>query len=127
MPWATRCGSPSLTPASTGGTRGGTGSARPPRPSRRPAAARSSVLAGAGDGSRAARGVRGDPRGGVAGSAADALVSATGGCALAVLTADCAPVALASPEGVIGVAHAGWRGLVAGVLRRTVEQMGALG
>ncbi len=40
--------------------------------------------------------------------------------ALAVLTADCAPVALASPEGVLGVAHAGWRGLRAGVVEATV-------
>ena len=54
-------------------------------------------------------------------------MSATPGCALAVLTADCAPVALASPEGVFGVAHAGWRGLVAGVLERTVDAMRALG
>jgi YfiH family protein len=62
-----------------------------------------------------------------AGSRADAAVTDRAGCALAVLTADCAPVALASPEGVIGVAHAGWRGLVAGVLERTVDAMRALG
>lgn len=58
---------------------------------------------------------------------ADAAVSAHGDVALAVLTADCAPVALASPEGVIGVAHAGWRGLVAGVIGATVDAMVALG
>jgi YfiH family protein len=62
-----------------------------------------------------------------AGAQADAAVTAEAGCALAVLTADCAPVALASPEGVIGVAHAGWRGLVAGVLEATVAEMRALG
>jgi YfiH family protein len=62
-----------------------------------------------------------------AGSRADAAVTAERGCALAVLTADCAPVALASPEGVLGAAHAGWAGLVAGVLPRTVEAMSALG
>ena len=62
-----------------------------------------------------------------AGARADAAVSAHPGCALAVLTADCAPVALAAPEGVIGAAHAGWAGLVAGVLERTVEAMAALG
>ncbi len=62
-----------------------------------------------------------------AGTRADAAVSAQAGCALAVLTADCAPVALTSPEGVIGAAHAGWSGLAAGVLERTVESMGALG
>ncbi|MFN2606486.1 MAG: polyphenol oxidase family protein [Acidimicrobiales bacterium] len=57
----------------------------------------------------------------------DALVTATPGCALAVLTADCAPVVLASPEGVVGVAHAGWRGLAAGVLERTVGALRGLG
>ena len=62
-----------------------------------------------------------------AGTRADAAVTATDGCALAVLTADCAPVALASPEGVIGVAHVGWAGLTAGILERTLEAMGALG
>jgi len=62
-----------------------------------------------------------------AGSRADAAVSAEAGCALAVLTADCAPVALASPEGVIGVAHAGWRGVLAGILEATVAEMRALG
>jgi copper oxidase (laccase) domain-containing protein len=46
---------------------------------------------------------------------------------LAVLTADCAPVALASPEGVLGVAHAGWRGLRAGVIEATVTRMRRLG
>lgn len=62
-----------------------------------------------------------------AGSRADAAVTTEAGCALAVLTADCAPVALGSPEGVVGVAHAGWRGLLAGVVERTVERMRALG
>jgi len=62
-----------------------------------------------------------------AGEVADAAVCATAGCAIAVLTADCAPVVLDSPEGVFGVAHAGWVGLVAGILERTVEEMRALG
>jgi YfiH family protein len=62
-----------------------------------------------------------------AGEVADAAVSATPGCAIAVLTADCAPVVLDSPEGVFAVAHAGWVGLLAGVLERTVEHMRALG
>src|SRR5579875_3709879 len=65
--------------------------------------------------------------GGCRGEAADAAVTRAGGAALAVLTADCAPVALASPEGVIGVAHAGWRGLEAGVIEATVEAMRRLG
>jgi polyphenol oxidase len=68
-----------------------------------------------------------DAPGGSAGEAADACVSAVPGVALAVVTADCAPVAFASPEGVIGVAHAGWRGLVAGVIEETVAAMRALG
>ena len=53
----------------------------------------------------------------VEGGEADALVSSTGGLALAVLVADCVPVLLvdeASPR--FGVVHAGWRGLAAGVL-----------
>jgi purine-nucleoside/S-methyl-5'-thioadenosine phosphorylase / adenosine deaminase len=62
-----------------------------------------------------------------AGERADAAVTDRAGCALAVLAADCAPVALAGSEGLIGVAHAGWRGLVAGVVERTVAEMRALG
>jgi len=62
-----------------------------------------------------------------AGSTADSAVTDQAGCALAVLTADCAPVALASAEGVVGVAHAGWRGLEAGVLEQTVAAMRTLG
>ncbi len=57
----------------------------------------------------------------------DALVTARSDVALGVLTADCAPVALASPEGVIGAAHAGWAGLAMGILERTVEAMRSLG
>ncbi len=59
---------------------------------------------------------------------ADALVTNRPGIALGILTADCAPVLLADPEaGVIGAAHAGWRGAVDGVLTRTVDAMIALG
>ncbi|MDQ1358562.1 MAG: purine-nucleoside/S-methyl-5-thioadenosine phosphorylase / adenosine deaminase [Acidimicrobiaceae bacterium] len=68
-----------------------------------------------------------DAPGGGAGTAADAAVSATPEVALAVLTADCAPIAFASPEGVIGVAHAGWRGLAGGVIEETVASMRAAG
>lgn len=64
--------------------------------------------------------------GGGAGQEADAAVTAVPGAPLAVFTADCAPVALAG-DATLGVAHAGWRGLVAGVLPRTVEAMRALG
>ena len=45
-----------------------------------------------------------------AGSKADASVTAQGDCVLAVLTADCAPVALVSREGIVGAVHAGWCG-----------------
>jgi YfiH family protein len=62
-----------------------------------------------------------------AGTKADAAVTTEQGCALAVLTADCAPVALASANGVIGVAHAGWRGAAAGVIEAIVTEMRALG
>jgi YfiH family protein len=68
-----------------------------------------------------------DSPGGAAGRAADGAVTAAPGTALAILTADCAPVALASPEGVIGAVHAGWRGLMAGVVEETVAAMRGLG
>ncbi len=59
---------------------------------------------------------------------ADALVTATPGVALSVLTADCQPVLFADPQaGVIGAAHAGWRGSVDGVLEATLAAMEALG
>jgi polyphenol oxidase len=61
-----------------------------------------------------------------AGVAADAAVTRMPGCHLAVRTADCVPVVLLG-DGAVGVAHAGWRGLLAGVVERTVEAMGALG
>jgi YfiH family protein len=58
----------------------------------------------------------------------DGLVTATPGVALGILTADCAPVLLADPEArVIGAAHAGWKGAVAGVLENTVAAMEELG
>ena len=66
--------------------------------------------------------------GGHAGAEADAAVTAVPGAVLAVHTADCAPVLLASADGaVVGAAHAGWRGVVAGVLEHTVEEMVRLG
>lgn len=65
--------------------------------------------------------------GGGAGEAADAAVTTVVGATLAVLTADCAPVALGSSEGVVGIAHAGWKGLRAGVIEATVKAMRRLG
>lgn len=59
---------------------------------------------------------------------ADAMVCATPGIALAILTADCEPVLFADPgAGVIGAAHAGWKGAIDGVLEATVAAMVALG
>jgi len=59
---------------------------------------------------------------------ADALVTATPGLVLSVLTADCQPVLFADPEaGVIGAAHAGWRGTLDGVLEATIATMVSLG
>src|SRR5690606_9906278 len=54
----------------------------------------------------------------------DAAVTSTPGVVLAVLSADCLPVLFAADDGsVIAAAHAGWRGLLAGVLERTLEAM----
>jgi YfiH family protein len=62
------------------------------------------------------------------GQKADALVTALPGVALSVLTADCQPVLFADAKaGVIGAAHAGWRGALSGVLERTIDAMEALG
>ncbi len=59
---------------------------------------------------------------------ADALVTATPGLALSVLTADCQPVLFADTKArVIGAAHAGWRGALDGVLTATVDAMVSLG
>ena len=59
---------------------------------------------------------------------ADALVTATPGLALSILTADCQPVLFSDPiAGVIGAAHAGWRGALDGVLEATIAAMEALG
>jgi YfiH family protein len=58
--------------------------------------------------------------------AADAAVSTTPGRVLAVLTADCLSVVLADEAGsVVGAAHAGWKGLAAGVLEATLALMQA--
>ncbi|WP_210165403.1 peptidoglycan editing factor PgeF [Devosia chinhatensis] len=60
--------------------------------------------------------------------AADAAVTATRGIGLAILTADCTPILLADPiAGVLGAAHAGWRGAVDGIIGNTVEAMLSLG
>jgi len=59
---------------------------------------------------------------------ADAMVTDRPGIALGILTADCAPLLLADPnKGVIGAAHAGWRGALHGVAQATVAAMRELG
>lgn len=59
---------------------------------------------------------------------ADALVTDRPGVLLGIVTADCAPLLLADAEaGVVGAAHAGWRGALDGVAERTVEAMETLG
>lgn len=63
-----------------------------------------------------------------AGEAADAMVTDRPGIALGIVTADCAPILFADAEaGVIGAAHAGWRGAVAGIIDATVAAMLRLG
>jgi YfiH family protein len=67
-----------------------------------------------------------DVPGAHAGEDADAAVTRVDHAPLVVMTADCAPVALVAGHGdatVVAVAHAGWRGLVAGVIRHTVDSM----
>ena len=55
---------------------------------------------------------------------ADAVVTATPGVVLGIVTADCGPILFADAEaGVVGAAHAGWRGLAAGVLEATLDSL----
>lgn len=59
---------------------------------------------------------------------ADAVVTATPGIVVGVLTADCGPVLLADMEArVVAAAHAGWRGALEGILESTIATMEALG
>ena len=59
---------------------------------------------------------------------ADALATRTPGTLLGILTADCVPVLFADAEaGVVGAAHAGWKGALAGVTDATLDAMESLG
>lgn len=59
---------------------------------------------------------------------ADAMVTNKPGLILGILTADCTPVLFADTKnGVVGAAHAGWKGALGGVLENTVAAMEALG
>lgn len=69
-----------------------------------------------------------DARPGLPPPRADASVSRAPGIACAVLVADCLPVLLASPDGrTVGAAHAGWRGLAAGVIENALAALCELG
>lgn len=58
----------------------------------------------------------------------DAVVTSLRGCCIGVSTADCVPVLLYDDrQQIVGAAHAGWRGMVAHVIRNTVEQMISIG
>lgn len=61
------------------------------------------------------------------GDEADALVTAAAMVPIAIQTADCGAVLFSSPEGVVGAAHAGWRGVLAGIVEATVEAMRLIG
>jgi len=62
------------------------------------------------------------------GARADAMVTATPGIALGVLSADCQPVLFADHHArVVAAAHAGWKGALSGVLEATLDAMEELG
>jgi YfiH family protein len=59
---------------------------------------------------------------------ADAMVTDRAGIALGILTADCAPILLADADAcIIGAAHAGWKGALAGVIEQAIVRMEQLG
>ncbi len=59
---------------------------------------------------------------------ADALVTRTPGLVIGALTADCCPVLFADPDaGIVGAAHAGWRGALSGIIAATVVAMESIG
>ncbi len=59
---------------------------------------------------------------------ADAIVTRRPGMAIAILTADCAPVLMADTTvGIVGAAHAGWKGAIGRVLESTIDEMERLG
>ena len=68
-----------------------------------------------------------DGPGGAIGETGDALVASAPGAALVVLVADCAPVAMVGDNGAYAAVHAGWRGLVAGVVEQAARRLRSLG
>jgi polyphenol oxidase len=65
--------------------------------------------------------------GAVTGVDGDGLCTTVPAAPISVRVADCAPVVLADPAGVVAVLHAGWRGLMAGIIAEGVAAMGRLG
>jgi hypothetical protein len=65
--------------------------------------------------------------GAVAGADGDGLCTTVAGAPISVRTADCAPIVLADPAGAVAVLHAGWRGLMAGIVAQGVAAMRRLG
>jgi polyphenol oxidase len=59
----------------------------------------------------------------LAGQLADAAITNQTNHAVSVITADCAPIALWTKSGAVGVVHAGWKGLEAGIIERTIEAL----
>ncbi len=57
----------------------------------------------------------------------DGMVSSARNVGLGILVADCAPVALSSPEGIFAAVHAGWQGVLKGVLPEAVRMMRSAG
>ena len=56
------------------------------------------------------------------------MVTSTPGLALAILTADCVPILFADTKaGVIGAAHAGWKGALGGIIKSTLNRMESIG
>ncbi len=55
------------------------------------------------------------------------MISTTSGIPMAIQVADCAPIALICETPVIGIIHAGWRGLLAGIVQNACTEMGELG
>ena len=59
----------------------------------------------------------------ICGLLGDAVITNQSDHAVSVITADCAPIALWTEGGVVGAVHAGWKGLEAGIIERTVDEM----
>jgi hypothetical protein len=57
----------------------------------------------------------------------DGMISSTSGVPMAIQVADCAPIVLICETPVIGIVHAGWRGLLAGIVQNACSEMGKLG